>query len=243
RERSNWSGDVVLDGKRRRVSAPTKTEANKRLRRLIADHARGELADGNATVAAAVEAWRTRELAGKTLAPKTVELAEWACDLVVAELGTVRLKRLNVVRIERALDALAAGSQGRPLGRRSLVLVRATLRQVLDFARKRKLIGTNPADDAVLPAEAAKAQARTALDSDSTSRLWAALEGEGTYGALFRLQLATGLRPGEAAGLCWDSIDLDASPPTLTVRRQVRLVKGKPRLVHAVKTKGSRRSV
>ena len=241
--RGTYIGEVKLDGKRRRVTGPTKTETNKRLRALIRDHERGELSDGNATVAMAVEAWKSRQLAERDLAGKSIELYEWACALIVAELGSVRLKRLDVIRVERALDSLSAGSQGRELGRRSLTLVRSTLTQVLDFARRRRLIGSNPAGDAVLPPAAAGAVDRNALDARSSQRLWAALAEGGTYGALFRLQLATGLRPGEAAGLCWDCLALDGETPTLTVRRAVRMVAGRPVLVDELKTDGSQRTI
>ena len=240
--RGTYIGEVKLDGKRRRVTGPTKTEANKRLRVLIRDHERGELSDGNATVGSAVEAWKSRQLAERDLAQKSVELYLWACDLIVAELGSVRLKRLDVIRVEQALDSLSEGSQGRKLGRRSLKLVRATLTQVLDFARRRKLIGSNPASDAVLPRVAVSAS-RSALSADSSQRLWIALAEGGTYGALFRMQLATGLRPGEAAGLCWDCLNLDEETPTLTVRRAVRMVAGRPVLVDELKTDGSHRTI
>lgn len=241
--RGTFVGEIWLDGRRRRVTGPDRTTVNKRLRQLQRDHARNELTDGNATVSKAMENWSERVLAGKKLAPKSRELYEWAIELIRAELGTVRLRNLSVDRVENALDELAEGSQGRPLSHRSLKLVRSTLAQALDNAKRRKLISGNPARDAVLPAAAPRAVPRQALTSDQAVELWKALGGEGTYGGMFRLQLCTGLRPGEAAGLCWDALDLDASPPVLHVRRAVRMDRNRIVLVDELKTSASNRTI
>ena len=53
--------------------------------------------------------------------------------------------------------------------------------------------------------------------------------------------LVTGLRPGEALGLCWDAVDLDAG--RLHVRRAVRRERGRAVLVSEVKTTGSWRTI
>jgi integrase len=66
------------------------------------------------------------------------------------------------------------------------------------------------------------------------------LEGQ-RLGNLVRLMLTTGLRPGEALGLCWDSVDLDDG--TLTVRRAVRLQGGKASLVDDLKNHASFRTI
>lgn len=241
--RGTFVGEIYLDGKRRRVTGPDRTTVNRRLGQLKQDHARNELTDGNATVGQALDNWCRRVLDGKDLAPKSRELYLWAIDLIRAELGTVRLRRLSVDRIETALDRLADGSQGKPLSQRSLKLVRSTLGQVLEHAKRRKLISDNPARDAMLPANAPRTTERRSLTSVQAVALWNALDDEGSYGAMFRLQLATGLRPGEAAGLCWDCLDLDADPPVLHVRRAVRIDNNRITLVPELKTSSSYRSI
>ena len=242
KRRGDYVGEVWLDGKRRRVTGPNKTEAGRRLRALVQEHGRGELSDGNATVSDAVQLWRDRVLVAKDFAPSTRELYEWSCDIVVAELGKVRLRKLTPERIEQALDK-QANRPVRPLIRRSLKHVRSTLGQVLDFAQRRKLIGANPARIAELTPTAARMKPRRSLDPAQAAELWRVMGAEGTYGALFRVQLSTGLRPGEAAGLCWDSIDLESDTPCLTVRRAVRSVKSRAELVDELKTTASYRTV
>src|SRR5690606_8546114 len=54
--------------------------------------------------------------------------------------------------------------------------------------------------------------------------------------------LALGLRRGELLGLAWDDVDLDASPPRLTVRRSLKRI-GRGLALDDTKTKQSRRTV
>ncbi len=241
--RGTFVGEVVLDGKRRRVTGPNRTETGRRLQALIREHARGELSDGSATVGQVIELWRKRVVPARDYSSATVDAYDWSCARLTAELGTVRLKQLDVERVEAALDSIAEGSNGKPLARSSLKHMRSTLGQVLQFAQRRKLIGSNPARVAELPPTAARPVESKSLDADQARQLWDALEDEGTMGALFRLQLETGLRPGEAAGICWDSLDLDATPPRLTVRRAVRTDRGRARLVDRLKTSSSYRTI
>jgi len=242
--RKRWVGEVVLDDRKRRVTARTKVDASAKLAELIRDHAGGTVAlDGSATVASALEIWRDRVLPGRDLSTSSVENYRWVIDLLDAELGKVRLRSLTAERIEAALDRLAAGSQGRPLGARSLKYVRSTLAQVLDTAIRRKMVATNWARVAELTATAAKPAARKSLDIDGARRLWDALLADGSSAAAcFALQLVTGLRPGEAAGVCFDAVDLERRH--LVVRRGVRNdARGVARLVEELKTAGSFRTI
>ncbi len=186
--------------------------------------------------------WRERDLAGRDLAPSTRGKYLWALAALDAELGSARLRTLDVNRVEAALDAIATGRHGRgePLSRASIARVRDTLVAVLDFAMRRKAIAVNPARLAVVAPTAAAPVKRRALDAAESAALWDALDGE-RLGPLFRVMLLTGLRPGEALGLCWDAVDLDRGE--LTVRRAVRLERGAARLVPELKTSSSYRTI
>lgn len=234
-----WVGEVYLDGKRRRVIAKTKVDAGAKLALLISEHNAGRLTDdGRATVKQLLDLWESRVLDGRDIAPSTMTTYRWALHLLTEELGAVRLRDLTVDRVEEALDALAAGSQGRPLSRRSLKQVRSTLAQVLDFATRRRMLATNVARLAELTPTARKPDPRLSLTAEQARTLWEALDGD-TIGAMLRLQLTTGLRPGEAAGVCWDALD----DGKLTVRRAVRMEKNRPVLVDELKTETSFRTI
>jgi integrase len=245
RASGQWIGEAVIDGKRRRVKARTKVDASKRIVALINDAQNGApAADGNARVAELLDLWRERVLPNRSLSPASLDGYDHALRMLKLEFGRVRLRTLDIDRIEAGLDRLATGtvgsSRGKPLSRRSLKLYRSTLAQVLDLGVRRKLISGNPARMAELTPTAARTRPRRSLTADEAEVLWAALEGQ-RLGNLFRLMLVTGLRPGEALGLAWDAVDLDAG--LLHVRRAVRLERGRAVLVNEVKTSGSWRTI
>jgi integrase len=60
-------------------------------------------------------------------------------------------------------------------------------------------------------------------------------------GPMFLLALTTALRPGEAAGVLWEDVDLEAG--TIHVSHAVRLEKGRPVVVDALKTASSYRAL
>src|SRR6516225_9359029 len=109
------------------------------------------VADGNATVGAALARWEERVLAGRELAPATREAYAWCAARLRDELGTKRLRNLTVDDVEDALDRLANGNdEHRPCGRATLVKVRSVLGQVLDFAERRGMVARNVARSAEL---------------------------------------------------------------------------------------------
>ena len=55
--------------------------------------------------------------------------------------------------------------------------------------------------------------------------------------------LTCGLRLSELLGLTWDAVDLDSTPPRLTVRRSLKRVPGLGLVLSETKTNRSRRVV
>lgn len=243
-ERDRWIGAVTVAGRRRKVTAPTKAEARKRLDLLRHDADAGRpIPDGNTTLADVLERWETRVLPGLDVAPSTRELYSWCCRTLLDELGTARLRSMTVDDVEAAFDRLASARRrtGRlPLSRGSLIKVRSTLGVVLDFAERRGLATRNVARHAVLTPTAKRPAERISLTADEVRRLRDHLETE-RLGAMFLTMATIGLRPGEAAGLLWDDVDLTAG--TISVNHGVRLDKNRAYVSDEVKTKGSRRTV
>jgi integrase len=239
-----WAGQIFVDGRRRKVRARTRADVVRKLDKLKADTAAGIVVDGQATAGHMLEAWRERTMANRDLSPSSVSNYEWALRVLHHEFGKVRLRSLDVDRVELGLDRIATGegasSRGKPISRRSLKLFRSTLAQALDVAVRRRILAFNPARMAELTPTAARTSSRRALSPDEATALWHALEGE-RLGNLFRLMLTTGLRPGEALGLCWDAVDLDGG--LLHVRRAIRRYGGRAELVDDVKTAGSWRTI
>jgi len=241
-DRGGWVGLLYVDGKRRKVRAKTKTDVSARLAELRKAAADGVVANGNVTVGAVLDVWRERTLANRTLEPKSRDNHDLALRVLAAEFGKVRLRTLDVARVERGLDHISMGAYGRgkPLSRRSLKLYRATLVQVLDLAVRRKLVAANSAVHAEVTPTATPAVPRRALSESEAEALWDAVDGE-RLGPCWQLMLLTGLRPGEALGLCWDAVDIDGA--LLHVWRAVRVERGKARLVDTLKTAPSYRTI
>jgi len=60
---------------------------------------------------------------------------------------------------------------------------------------------------------------------------------------MFTISLLLGPRPGEAAGLRWDAVDLQGTPPTLTVQTSLRRTGGRILSIADPKTPTSRRTL
>lgn len=254
--RSRYVGSVTLGGRRRKVSAVRKVDAEHALNQLIAAHQLGvRPVNKKTTVAQAVDLFMERELPerkgrhGEPLTPSTLDWYRLAADLIKTEIGRIRLADLTEDDIEAMLDRLAhrkpkpvAGqrrqTRGKPLTAASLRKVRGVLQRVLSFAARRRLVTHNAAQEAKIPADAVKTQKRRSLEPDDARKLLAALRTE-RNGAMFALSLRIGLRPGEAAGLLWADLDRNR----LHIRHGVRVIGAKPVIVEALKTAESERII
>lgn len=234
--RNRWVGQAWIAGRRRKVSARTQEEAASKLGRLIHGDEFERRADRRATVAKLLEEWQEKALPGRTLAPATLEAHAWAVALWKAQIGKVKLVDLDATMVENAMGKAPMGD----LSRASLVKCRSTLRQALAWAERRRMVAFNAAAAAEIPSKADGARTRTALTEKQLKKLLAVL----TYHPLhpmFLLMARVGLRPGEAAGLCADAVDIRGKPPTVAVVRAVHLEKGTPVLSDTLKTTGARR--
>jgi integrase len=247
KKRNQWIGEITIKGKRHRVygvpGAHDKGKVKAALDSLATDLRGGVAAPTTATVNDYIDDWVQRTLPNKNLAGSTIAGYEWMADCWREELGTMQVVSLRVSHIEDALDRMAAGSQGSKLGARSLTLARQTLVQILKRAVTEQDITFNPAVHAEFTPQAAKPAERRSLTADEAATLWAAC-GTDPLGPMWQLMLATGLRPGEAAAVKWDALDLDGDTATLKVSRSVRADKNRRlRVVDEVKTPASNRTV
>jgi integrase len=239
--RGGWVGEVLVDGRRRRVRGRDKTEVSAKLRRLVAEAESGTLsADRTLTVAATLDRFVSRSVPnrrGGALAPSTRNAHRWAADLISAEIGTKRLHALTTRDVELMLDRLASRPTS-PLARGTLVKVRSTLRMALHEAMKRREVAYNVAAFAELPGDLPPARERQALTPAEALRLLDELRSE-RNGAMYGLMLRLGLRPGEAGGLHWE----DLSAGTLNVTRGLQRDRGRVRVADTLKTTSSKRTI
>lgn len=243
-----WSYAVDLpphaDGKRRqrlKGGFRTKDEAQHALTRTLADAQKGIVADpSKVTLGEYLEDWLSS--VSRSLKPTTWEgYAHAARVWIIPRIGGSRLTAVTPELLENLyatleIDGRQDGAGG--LGSRAVRLAHQVLHLALAQAARRQRIPANPADAGLhLPRQTRKpfrtwteVEARRFLESVADDRL----------AALWILVVATGMRRGEAIGLRWADVDLDAG--RLSVVQHVVVAQNRP-LVQEIKTPASRRSI
>lgn len=130
---------------------------------------------------------------------------------IIPNLGSKRAAKLAPSDVAAFRAALL-----RQTGVRSTQLALQRLKQILAWAVAVELLRRNVAAGVRLPV--VTTAERQPLDADETQRFLTHALAD-YYWPLWHVLLATGLRRGEALGLCWR--DLDAEKRTLTVRQAV----------------------
>ena len=217
-----WKVDIELPrdavtGRRRRVSRTvkgTREEAELTLARLkVAGHQKRLPSGGtNArSVGGALDNYIEAANSGSLeLSPKTVTTTRSAIrvmkDMELADgrrFGAIRLSRLIWQDIEHLYVAMRASGRGPDWIRRcATVLTRA-----LELARKRGLIDSNPARDAVRPKSTRK-KPFAPLEADVRTLLKFVTDRDSEIADLATVLASTGMRTGEVLGLQWADVDL-----------------------------------
>jgi integrase len=154
------------------------------------------------------------------------------CHLVPA-FGSVRLDKLTPQRVQELLTAKLDDG----LSPQSVRHLRTVLGIALNRAVKFDLVGRNVVRLTDPPP--IERQPVSPLKPEEAKKLLKAAEGD-RLEAVYTVALALGLRRGEALGLAWEDVDLDAG--TLRVNRSLQRVEHKLQLLPP-KTAGSRRSI
>lgn len=154
------------------------------------------------------------------------------CHLV-PDLGKVQLAQLEPQQVQ----ALLKRKQAEGLSPRTVAYVRAVLRQALNQALRWGLVARNVAM-LVEPPRVERFAIRP-LSSSEATKLLETVRGD-RLEALYRVALSLGLRQGEALGLRWQDIDLDAR--TLRVAVAPQAANGALTLVEP-KTENARRTL
>jgi integrase len=225
----------AADGKRRYVSAKTKTACREKLRRVMSDADQGFVFDSaNQSVGAYMVRW-LGDFAKADLAPRTYHNYKLHIrEHIVPALGTMKLSKLDTPNIQ----ALYSAKLRDGLKPSSVKYIHAVLHRALSKAVDLKLIARNPAASADPPK--VRHEEITPLDVNQSRTFLDAVSGQ-KYEALYVLSLTCGLRMGESLGLKWSDIDLDAG--TLRVNRQLQPIREGGGLVFSEPKNASRRTI
>ena len=226
----------TADGKRRYVSAKTKTEARRALRQAMANADRGLIFDAdNLKAGEYLDRWLADSVSD-TVKATTFERYEQITRLhLKPALGRVKLKTLTPAHVRSLYrEKLEAG-----LSSRTVRYIHTTLHKALKQAVMDGLIPRN-ATEAVKPPQPTREEMHPLTPEQAKLLLQAAHEAGDRLEALYVLAIHTGLRQGELLGLKWDDVDLDDG--SIQVRRTLAITKSGP-VFTSPKTARSRRSV
>lgn len=220
-KRQRWVASLDIGftpmGKRRRrkESAPTKTEAKALLLKMRRDAAAGLPPEQHGyTVGEAVESWLAYGMTGRDQSTKENRRI-LAQKHIVPAFGARRLAELTAEDIDRWLADRAAGLSTDTLSR-LLSILRSSIRR----AQARELVRRNVALLCDVPRGRAGRPSKS-LTLDQARALLTAADRTPMY-AYVVLSLFTGARTEELRALTWSHLNLDTDPPAIMVWRSVR---------------------
>ena len=234
-----WAGVIDLgrvNGKRTRKTfyGATRKEVQERLTAALRERQVGTLPTaGRETVGQFLTGW-LEDSAKPKLRPSTFRSYSDLLRLhLIPTIGHLRLERLTPQEVQSLLNAKVASG----LSPRRVEYIRAVLRAALNQAIRWGLISRNAAGLSNPPRVTRRPV--QVLTPEDAQRFLEVARGD-RYEALYTVALSLGLRQGEALGLRWQDVDLNAR--TLQVRHALQRVEGKLQLVEP-KTERSRRTI
>src|SRR5215216_3078135 len=211
------------DGPKRKVIySRTYKEGERKLAEARGDAARGIVFDTKGVTVGDFLTWWLEDVVKPNKSHRTYAThRQQVRSHIAPALGWIKLEALRKAHVDRLYaDLLRAKPEGSGLAPSSVRRVHAVLHAALEEAVRGDLIPRNPAAHANRPK--VRQQEIEPLDAKQAVALLEAARGN-RYEALYVLCLTAGLRQGEALGLKWSDIDLDAG--TLRVNRQLQRVR------------------
>jgi integrase len=220
---------------RKRVYGRKYKEVQRKLAEAMGDAARGIVFDDeNMTVSTYMTRWledsAKGELATRTYHNYRLQIRKHISPTI----GSLKLSKLTAAHVQ----SLYAAKLREGLKPSSVRYNHAVLRRGLEQAVRFSLIPFNPA--ARVDPPKVRQEEITPLDPEQ-ARVFLEAAKDDKFDALYVLSLTVGLRMGEALGLRWSDIDLNAK--TLRVNRQLQRIRDGGGLVFSEPKNASRRTV
>lgn len=235
-----WRGSVFLgyrQGKphRKYVTRRTRAEVAAELRRLLEAQRHGQLVTTGGMTVGEWFAVYLDQVAKPGLRPRTFD--RYSSDIaghILPAIGRHRLDKLRPAQLAGLYNAKAAEG----LSPASLRHIHAVIRRALNVAVRWQVLAANPA--VLVDAPQARPHEFVPLSAVQARRLIHAAKQDRMQ-ARWLVGLALGLRQGEALGLWWEDIDLNAG--LLRVRRALQRQRGGGLVFTDPKTQRSKRTL
>lgn len=202
----------------RSVSGKTQKEVAQKLKATTAAIDAGTYtAPSKLTVGEWLDVWSEEYLGG--VKPFTVVSYKGHIrNHIKPALGAIRLEALNTHTIQKFYNELGQPHDDAPgLSAKTVKNIHGILHMALQQAVAVGYIRFNPTDACTLPRIVKKEL--TPLDEEQSKAFLNAIKGH-RFEALFTVTLFTGMREGEAIGLCWDCIDFNKG--TILIEKQLQ---------------------
>jgi integrase len=236
-----WHGYVSMGLKeggkrdRRHVAAVKRADVVRMVRELEEQRDAGVVLPSGRAVT--VEQWMNLWLdtiASRKVRPSTLTGYQTCLKRINLHLGHHRLDKLQPEHLEAFYTRLEAEG----LSSTTALLHHRVISRALKVAMQRGRVARNVAT--LVDAPTARREEVKPLTAGEAKRLLQVAE-DLPNGARWSVALALGLRQGEALGLMWDVVDLDAG--TLTVRRALQRQRGKGLVLVEPKSRAGRRTI
>ena len=182
------------------------------------------------TIGQWLDIWVAEYLGG--VKPRTVDNYKGVVNARIKPgLGAVKLEALSPHTVQSYYNGLS--KEG--LAPKTVKNIHGILHKALQQAVANGYIKQNPADSCVLPRPVRRDL--KPMDEDTISAFLKAIHGH-PLEPLFTVTLFTGMREGEALGLLWECVDL--SKGTITIDKQLQLIRGSRGQYQMVPTKNSK---
>jgi len=244
-----WCSQITI-GTDPKTGKPKRKTFYGRTRKEVAEKltkAKQTLSDGlyiepsKATLGQWLDKWLT-EYKKPQLKPSTYQSYEfWINAHIKPDLGEAPLEKLQPHILQKFYnDKLKSGRRDGEGGLSTRVVryFHAIIRQALEQAVKEGILPRNVAD-ATNPPTIQHKPMRPLAEEELLKFFEAAKDDR--YFAGYVLAATAGMRRGELCGLCWDCVDLEQG--TVTVRRQLLVLKDGLSLEDTTKSKRGRRSI
>ena len=229
-------GFDLVTGRRQRVmeSFPTRREAQIWLTRQLHEIQEGTAVVPSKQTVGDLLAYWLETHARHTVRAVSYQNYAWLIHKhILPELGRVPTQQLTARRLQQFYsDKRAAGASPR-----IIQMCHQRLSQALAQAVSLGMLARNVTSLVTPPVVPSREQLTW---NQAQARCFLAVATRSTYGPIWLITMATGMRRGEALGLRWTDADLEGG--SLRVVQAVGMINGSPR-IHEPKTKSARRTL